>query len=416
MSEETARLEETEILDPVLEKVHVGLVPEIGSIGRISDLQSRIARMLPPDSAPHVAWVPPDRYEITLAYMGTMRQPLIAAVQDVCSRVFLKAVPLALQADRLQTSHDARGIPRVLGLGFSPEGHELEPLQRELAAALQELGLEVSPKEFLPRVVLARLSEEAGPVMSVLESFASGFPVTLYFPEVDVMGRFPEGSFARQARILLGRPRQPSLFARSHGCCKSQAGRFSYTLMMECPMQGARASELSCFETGEGPRHPVEESGDVAPVEAGMIHDTTLDLPRIGRRRPLNDSGSSFGDSAKSDWKDSGEMDEDAPLRERPDRGARPPRQDRGPRPPRQDRGPRQERQDRGPRPPRTDRPEPEKPRPQQGAGVNHRDPRKPVAGEESGAKQPGDGNRRRRPGRNRPRGKPEQSNNQGEK
>ncbi len=275
-----------EALDETLAHVHVALVPDLSGIGRLAELQARVHRNLPPETAARIAWVHPDAFCVVLGYLGRVRGSLIPVLQDVC-RSLLPSGPRNLQAQRFSTGHDAEGTPRVLGVGFGVDSYLLE-LQSRLTAELTGLGLDVLPHEFVPRLTLARLPEGLGPVMTVLEGLASGFPMTLRFPEADLAARGPRGQKVAIERIVLARPRREEAFDRLHGCCMSQANRFAFPQMMDCPRKGLPGHELPCFETGTVPAHPVEEPGTAdGKVDSGLIHEGTQELVRIGRGRPL---------------------------------------------------------------------------------------------------------------------------------
>ena len=275
-----------EALDETLARVHVALVPDLSGIGRLAELQARVHRNLPPETAARIAWVHPDAFCVVLGYLGRVRGSLIPVLQDVCRRL-LPSGPRNLQAQRFSTGHDTEGTPRVLGVGFGVDSYLLE-LQSRLTAELAGMGLDVLPREFVPRLTLARLPEGLGPVMTVLEGLASGFPMTLRFPEADLAARGPRGQRITLERIVLARPRRETSFDRLHGCCQSQANRFAFPQLMDCPLKNQPGHELPCFETGTVPAHPVEEPGTAdGKVDSGLIHEGTQELVRIGRGRPL---------------------------------------------------------------------------------------------------------------------------------
>ena len=379
-------------MDAALVHVHVALVPDLNGIGKLADLQSRIWRNLPPEAAARIAWVHPDAFCVVLGYLGHVRRSLIPCVQDLCRRL-LPTDPPNLQAQRIVTSHDAQGTPRVLGIGFSVDSYLLE-FQSRLAAELGAFGLEVLPREFTPRVTLARLPADLVPVMAVLENFATSFPMTLRFPEVDLSARGEKNQKIQLDRILLMRPRHEGLFDRLHGCCMEQSNRFAFPQMMDCPRKHLPSFDLPCFETGQSPAHPVEEPGSTeGQVDSGMIHEGTADLLRIGRNRPLGRAA--LLDAAHTD--ETHDLDAPPPpppstgrppQREQP-RDNRPPQRQGGgmqtshrdPRAPQRDssqnnRPPREPRDNRPPREPRPPR-DPQREQPRDG-GQNNRPPREP--------------------------------------
>jgi 2'-5' RNA ligase len=377
-----------EALDELLDHVHIALVPDLSGIGRLADLQSRIYRNLPPETASRIAWVAPDAFCVVLGYLGRVRGSLIPVLQDVCRRV-LPSSPRNLQAQRFSTGHDTEGTPRVVGVGFAVDSYLLE-LQSRLSAELGALGLEVLPREFVPRLTLARLPEGLGPVMTVLEGLASGFPMTLRFPEADLAARGPRRQKLALERVVLARPRVEPTSGRIHGCCSLQSNRFALPQMLECPRKNDPAHELPCFETGTIPAHPVEEPGTADGKVDSIIHEGTQELVRIGRGRPLGRAA--LLDAAQADEERSTSA-KATPERPRPPLSSQGPRQGQDQRPQGQGQRP----QGQGQRPQgQGQRPQGQGQRPQgqgqgqrpqgqgqgqrQGSGLqsSHRDPRAP--------------------------------------
>lgn len=405
-----------EALDELFDHVHIALVPDLSGIGRLADLQSRVWRNLPPETASRIAWVPPEGFCVVLGYLGRVRGSLIPVLQDVCRRV-LPSSPRNLQAQRFSTGHDAEGTPRVVGVGFAADSYLLE-LQSRLAAELGALGLEVLPREFVPRLTLARLPEGLGPVMTVLEGLASGFPMTLRFPEGDLAARGPRRQKLTLERVVLSRPRVEPTSGRIHGCCALQSNRFALPQLLECPRRNDPSHELPCFETGTVPAHPVEEPGTAEGKVDSMIHEGTQELVRIGRGRPLGRAALLDAAQAEEGHPPAAKPVPERPRPPLPAQGQRP----QGPRPhgqqgqrPQGQQGQRpQGQQGQRPQGQQGQRPQGQQgPRPQQGQGQrqggglqsSHRDPRAPQRDnrpprdkEPRGEKSEGQDNRDNRP------------------
>lgn len=269
-------------LEETLPHVHIALMPDPESLSNLALLQARVHRSLPQEHAKHIAWVPPEFFGIVLAYIGCIRVSLLEILHDIMKDLFRSEVTLPLQAYRFATAHDAQGFPRLLGVGlvqFDP----LLTLRNRLIERLAQQGIETLPIEFVQRIILARLPENAGNIMSTLEGFASEFPITLQCSHVDLANR---KDLHRNiwAQVILGKSKTQGTFAKLHGCCREQSNRFAVHGGLDCPMRNVPEYILDCFETGCTPTHPPETPAD-AKVDAEIVHEGTQDLLRFSRNR-----------------------------------------------------------------------------------------------------------------------------------
>ncbi len=312
-------------LESLLSHVHIALMPDAQGVAALSDLQVRIHRLLPPEHAKRAVWVPPEFFGIVLAYAGSIRPSLLDALQDILKGIFLPEPLFALQVHRFSTAHDPQGTPRVIGAGladFAP----LFALRERLTAALERLGIDCLPREFVARITLARLPENAGPVMSILENLTATLPLTLNFSHVDLASR--DGRQRHLwARVFPGKEPSRGIFEGVHGCCREQSNRFALYGTRDCPMRNAPRHQLDCFETGCTPAHPPEAPPD-AKVEADLVHEGMQDLLRSGRLFGARPAAGTT-DATQQQWKEPApkeherRTEETRPKHEKPAAGRR---------------------------------------------------------------------------------------------
>ena len=104
-----------------------------------------------------VRWTPPERYHLTLRFLGDVEaaDAVAGALADVRAR------PFRLRLSGLGVFPSARK-PRVL-IARAEAEPALEALHRRVEAALGLLGAEPDPKPFRPHVTLARFRRNPPP-------------------------------------------------------------------------------------------------------------------------------------------------------------------------------------------------------------------------------------------------------------
>lgn len=125
---------------------------------------SRVASRLrasPAIRATSIAWVPRDRYHLTLAFLGEVSPPTLRSLLEVAVRP-LPLPPPPIELTRLG-QFPARGVPRVIWLGMpaAADGPVADVHQR-LWRRLEPLGAFGPPSRFHPHVTLGRVRRAAG--------------------------------------------------------------------------------------------------------------------------------------------------------------------------------------------------------------------------------------------------------------
>src|SRR5690606_8650349 len=108
-----------------------------------------------------VRWVPPEHLHVTLKFLGTVAEPLVAAVQDAGARAAAGLAPFDARLGGIGAFPNVRR-PRVVWVGV----RDAEPLLRLHAAleqALAPLGFAPEDRAFQPHVTLGRVRDGARP-------------------------------------------------------------------------------------------------------------------------------------------------------------------------------------------------------------------------------------------------------------
>ena len=105
------------------------------------------------EEMPGARWAPPERLHVTLRFLGDTPAERIPALEDALGRI--ESPPLDLRLDGL-TAFPSRRHPRVLVARIAPND-TLVALQRQVEAAVLDLGFAPEGRPFQPHVTLARL-------------------------------------------------------------------------------------------------------------------------------------------------------------------------------------------------------------------------------------------------------------------
>ena len=119
---------------------------------------------------PGARWIDPDRYHITLRFVGD--------IDDLTARSFASALS-DIDFDSFQLSFTGLGSfggnkPRALWAGLRPS-EPLLRLQKAHERAARLAGLPAEPRNFAPHVTLARLCETRPQALAEYLSYFGGF-------------------------------------------------------------------------------------------------------------------------------------------------------------------------------------------------------------------------------------------------
>lgn len=106
-----------------------------------------------------VAWVPPANLHLTLRFVGSVDEALVEGMAGRLRPRLLRRAPFDLRVRGLGAFPSIEK-PRVLWVGLDG-GEPLLSLQREVEAALCELGLPREERPFHPHLTVGRVKEQA---------------------------------------------------------------------------------------------------------------------------------------------------------------------------------------------------------------------------------------------------------------
>lgn len=134
-------------------RAFVALALPAGQRGVLGDYLERCAAR-----APGFRWVPPDSVHLTLRFLGTVTEPVLAGVTERLAAI--RQQPFRARVGGLGSFGGRR--PTVAWIGL-PEGREAAAaLATACEEACQAAGLEPEARPFRPHVTLARSRDRRG--------------------------------------------------------------------------------------------------------------------------------------------------------------------------------------------------------------------------------------------------------------
>ena len=109
------------------------------------------------DAGYRVAWVPAANLHLTLRFLGSVGEELIEGVTGACRKVAARHQPIEARAAGVGAFPSAQK-PGVLWVGVEAPA-ALSALQREIEAAMVELGFEPEERAYHPHVTVGRIKE-----------------------------------------------------------------------------------------------------------------------------------------------------------------------------------------------------------------------------------------------------------------
>jgi 2'-5' RNA ligase len=155
------------------------------------------------DAGFRVAWVPAANLHLTLRFLGSISEELVEGVTGACRRVAARHRPIEATAVGLGAFPTPQQ-PSVLWVGVDA-GPALAALQREVEAAMVELGMEKEERAYHPHVTVGRVKESRGPATDLWKGEAPLGSSTL--PEIIVYEsrtRSAGAEYVARARVPLG--------------------------------------------------------------------------------------------------------------------------------------------------------------------------------------------------------------------
>ena len=142
-------------------KIFLGVAasaPLMTAAGELSrQLQARTAAVAP---LARVAWVPPDRFHLTVLFIGHVTPPQLDAVRAALARPLSEPrFELAIEGTGVFPGH---GAPRVIWAGCGAGREAFARLQREAHARVSAVVPLPSERDTQPHLTLARVKDAGG--------------------------------------------------------------------------------------------------------------------------------------------------------------------------------------------------------------------------------------------------------------
>lgn len=116
-----------------------------------------------------VKWDRPEKFHLTLAFLGETPDRLLPGVLDACRQAAASAHPFGLRFDQPGT-FPSRGFPSVLWLGCA-EQPAFRQLANSVRAGLRQRKIQFDGKPFLPHLTLARVKRECPNAAELADEF-----------------------------------------------------------------------------------------------------------------------------------------------------------------------------------------------------------------------------------------------------
>jgi 2'-5' RNA ligase len=100
-------------------------------------------------------WIPPDRWHLTLAFLGDVPESSISGLSEVCDDVAGRGEALRLSL-RGAGTFPSRGDPRVFWIGLSGEVDRLTALAKAVARAMRRAGVAIEHRAYMPHLTVGR--------------------------------------------------------------------------------------------------------------------------------------------------------------------------------------------------------------------------------------------------------------------
>src|SRR4051794_28100006 len=117
------------------------------------------------DAGFRVAWVPAANLHLTLKFIGSVEEDLIEGITGACKRVAARYAPIEAKAAGLG-AFPSLHKPNVLWVGVQAP-QSLSALQRDVEAAMVDLGFDKEERAYHPHVTVGRVKEARGAAAEV---------------------------------------------------------------------------------------------------------------------------------------------------------------------------------------------------------------------------------------------------------
>jgi len=127
----------------------------VSAVRAVADEQARLRRATSARGV-QISWVAPQNLHVTLAFLGQVTEPMVAAIEDGIEPIARKLAPFELVAKGLGVFPDAEH-PRVVWVGLDDAGGNLAQLHASISEVLGRMGFDIDDKPFRSHVTLGRV-------------------------------------------------------------------------------------------------------------------------------------------------------------------------------------------------------------------------------------------------------------------
>ena len=117
----------------------------------LAEIQARLKATQAP-----VSWVKPEQLHLTLKFLGEVAEATLPALRDTLGRCLAEVSAFSLSFSQLGT-FPPKGTPRVIWMGVSEGGQEVEKLHGRIEEALHPLGFPREDRPLHPHLTLGRV-------------------------------------------------------------------------------------------------------------------------------------------------------------------------------------------------------------------------------------------------------------------
>lgn len=152
-----------------------------------------------------VAWVPAANLHLTLKFLGSVGEELVEGIVGACRRVAARHLPVEVRAAGLG-AFPSLERPSVLWIGVEAPA-PLSALQRDVEAAMVELGFDKEERAHHPHVTVGRVKESRGAATDLWKGEAScGSSLLAEIVVYESKTRSAGAEYVARARVPLGDP------------------------------------------------------------------------------------------------------------------------------------------------------------------------------------------------------------------
>ena len=136
----------------------------VAAVRAIADEEARLRRAASARGL-DVRWVAPQNLHVTLAFLGQVTEPMVAAIEDGLEPISRKLAPFELVAKGLGVFPDA-ARPRVVWVGLVDPSGTLVRLHAAVSEVLGRMGFDLEDKPFRSHVTIGRVKGGDGELLA----------------------------------------------------------------------------------------------------------------------------------------------------------------------------------------------------------------------------------------------------------